>query len=45
MDLYKRMARKAGDWVSRICWEQEGINLAGTKEQVAAADGEEERGV
>ena len=45
MDLCDRTVRRPGSWVARIWWEQEGIDLVGTRERdEAAADGEEDRG-
>ena len=45
MDLCERTVRRLGGWIARRWWEQEGINIAGEREQTeAAADREEERG-
>ena len=44
MDLCERLVRRPGSWVSRRWWEQEGLDLAGEREQVVA-DGEEDGSV
>ena len=45
INLYEKLVRRMGAWVSWRWWEQEGLDLAGTREWVAAVeDGGEERG-
>ena len=42
LELCERSVRKTGAWVSWRWWEQEGLDLEGTKEIAAAeSDGEE----
>ena len=45
INLYEKLVRRMGAWVSWRWWEQEGLDLAGTREGGAAVeDGGEERG-
>ena len=43
MNLYEETVHKSGAWVDRRWWEQEGLDLAGTK-AAAAATAEDREG-
>ena len=41
MELYKEKVHRLGEWIARRWWDQEVLDLAGTRESVAAAEDKE----
>ena len=41
LDLCKKLVQRLGVWVARRWWDQEVLDLAGTRESVAAAEDKE----
>ena len=44
LNLYEYTVRMPGVWVSKMCQEQYGLDLAGKRAATASAEGEEGRG-
>ena len=42
LDLCEKTLQRPGYWIARIWWDQEGLDLAGAREMVAAAADREE---
>ena len=42
LDLCEKTLQRPGYWIARIWWDQEGLDLSGAREMVAAATDREE---